>query len=80
MALPADTVDNRLMLRNRIIHDVLNCGMTAQANFTTGRIQHGNIVSTMNAVTHLAVYRPDWPMHILTIGDGVMANHAEPAT
>jgi hypothetical protein len=51
--------------------------VTAQAIFITGPIQHGKVISAMNAVTHLAVYRPDRPVHIFTIIDFFMANQAE---
>ena len=77
MAIPAKTVNDRLMLGNRIIHDVLDPGVTAQAIAIAGLIQHGKIVSTMNAVTHLAVHRPDRPVHIGTIIDFFMANQAK---
>ena len=77
MAIPAKTVNDRLMLGNRIIHDVLNPGVTSQTIAITGPIQHGKVISAMNAVTHLAVYRPDRPVHIFTIIDVFMANQAE---
>lgn len=77
MAIPAKTVNDRLMLENRIIHDVLDSRVTTQAIFITGPIQHGKVISAMNAVTHLAVYRPDRPVHIFTIIDFFMANQAE---
>ena len=77
MAIPANTVNNRFMLGDRSIHDVLNSGVTAQAIAIAGLIQHGNIVSAMNAVTHLAVHRPDRPVHIFTIVDVFMANQAK---
>ena len=41
MALPADTVGNRLMLRNRIIHKVLDSRVTAEAITIAGLTQHG---------------------------------------
>ena len=77
MAIPANTVNNRLMLGNRIIHDVLDPGVTAQAIAVAGPIQHGKVISAMNAVTHLAVYRPDRPVNIFTIGYVFMANQTE---
>ena len=77
MAIPANTVNDRLMLGDRIIHNVLDPGVTAQAIAIAVLIQHGKIVSAMNAVTHLAVHRPDRPVHIFTIIDVFMANQAE---
>ena len=77
MAIPAKTVNDRLMLGNRIIHDVLDPGVTSQTIAIARLIQHGKIVTTMNAVTHLAVHRPNRPVHMLTIIDVFMANQAE---
>ena len=77
MTFPADSIDDRLVLRNRIIHDVLDSGVTAKAIAIAGLIQHGNIVSAMNAVTHLTVHRPDRSVHIFTIVDVFMANQAK---
>ena len=77
MAIPAKTVNDRLMLGNRIIHDVLDPGVTAQAIAIAGLIQHGNIVAAMNAVTHFTAHRPDRPVHIFTIVDVFMAKQAK---
>ena len=77
MAIPAKTINDRIMLGNRIIHDVLDSGVTAEAIAIAGLIQHGKVISAMNAVTHLAVYRPDRPVHIFTIIDVFMANQAK---
>ena len=77
MTIPAEAVYDRLMLGNRIIHEVLDSGVTPEAIAIAGLIQHGNIVTTMNAVTHLAVHRPDRPVNIFTIIDVFMANQAE---
>ena len=79
MAFPADSIDDRLVLRGCIIHDFLDSGVTAEAVAIAGLIQHGKIVSAMNAVTHLAVHRPDRPVHISTIVDFFMANQAKVA-
>ena len=77
MAFPADAIDDRIVLRYRIIHNVLNSGVTAEAIAIAGLIQHGKVISAMNAVTHLAVHRPDGPVHIFTIIDFFMANQAK---
>ena len=77
MAFPADSIDDRLVLRNRISYDVLDSGVTAEAITIAGLIQHGKIDSAMNAVTHLAVHRPGRPVHKFTIIDVFMANQAE---
>ena len=77
MAIPTNTVNDRLMLGDRIIHDVLDSGVTAEAIAIAGLIQHGKVISAMNAVTHLAVHRPDRPVHIFTIVDAFMANQAK---
>ena len=77
MAIPAKTINDSLMLGNRIIHDVLDPGVTSQTIAIAGLIQHGKIVTTMNTVTHLAIYRPDRPVDIFTIVYVLMANQAE---
>ena len=77
MAIPAYAVGNRFMLGDRIIHNILDSGVTAQTIAIAGLIQHGNIISAMNAMTHLAVRRPDRPVNIFTIIDVFMANQAK---
>ena len=80
MAIPTKTVNDRLMLGDRIIHNVLDPGVTAQAIAIAGLIQHGKIVSAMNTMTHLAVHRPNRPVRKLAIIDVFMAKQAKLAT
>lgn len=77
MAIPADTVSNRFVLRDCISHDILDAGMAGQAVVLAGQIQHRLMFAAMNAVAHPAVDRPDRPMDVLPLHHLFMTDQAE---
>ena len=66
MAIPADAVGDRLMLRDSIIHDRLDSGMAGQAVVFARQVQHGFMLPTVDAVAELAVLCLDRAVGILT--------------